>query len=89
MPCSLYDENDNLYFGQKMLSLFPANANTEYSTHSGCIVLFEGLHGIFLSLLEAQYITEYRTAAVSALVRSILLAGRGVLALYFRPCCLR
>lgn len=72
MPCSLYDENDDLYFGQKMLSLFPSNANTEYSTHSGCIVLFEGLHGRFLSLLESQYITECRTAAVSALATKYL-----------------
>lgn len=54
-------------YGVKLVSLFPRNAGTEYSSHLGVVILFETEHGCPVALLDAARITALRTAAASAM----------------------
>ena len=67
MPACLGD-----CFGAKVLSAFPQNAGTQYPSHIGYVLLFEGEHGSFLGMADAAVITEIRTGAVSGVATDLL-----------------
>jgi alanine dehydrogenase len=62
--------------GAKLVSVVPANAGRGLSTHLGIVALFDPETGAPTAILDARYITEVRTAAVSA-VSVRLMAQRG------------
>ncbi len=53
--------------GAKLLSFFPANAARGLPTHLAAIVLVDPETGAVLAVMDGSYVTEVRTAAVSAL----------------------
>ncbi|TXS94383.1 ornithine cyclodeaminase family protein [Parahaliea aestuarii] len=59
-------------FGIKVVNIMPANEGTPYSSHSGCMLLFDAEHGQTLAMLDAGVITALRTAAASALATDLL-----------------
>ena len=67
MPAYLGD-----YFGAKVLSAFPPNMGTEYPSHIGYVMLFEGEHSTVAAMVDAGSITEIRTGAASAVATEIL-----------------
>jgi ornithine cyclodeaminase len=52
--------------GTKLVSVVPGNASRGVSTHLGIVALFDPVVGALVAILDARYITEVRTAAVSA-----------------------
>jgi ornithine cyclodeaminase len=52
--------------GAKLVSVVPSNAARGLSTHIGVVVLFQPETGALRAVMDARYITEVRTAAVSA-----------------------
>jgi ornithine cyclodeaminase/alanine dehydrogenase-like protein (mu-crystallin family) len=52
--------------GTKLVTLFPANTERGLPTHLATIVLFSPETGALVGILDGRYITEARTAAVSA-----------------------
>jgi ornithine cyclodeaminase len=61
--------------GAKLVTVFGGNASKGLHSHLASIVLLDPLTGALLALLDGRYITEARTAAVSA-VSSRLLARK-------------
>ncbi|QIB66473.1 ornithine cyclodeaminase family protein [Kineobactrum salinum] len=59
-------------FGIKVVNMMPANRGSHYSSHSGCMLLFDAVHGQPLALLDAGELTASRTAAASALATDLL-----------------
>ncbi|TAM61408.1 ornithine cyclodeaminase family protein [bacterium] len=74
MPGSLIAGDAAL--GAKLVTIFEGNAERRIPTHQGAIMLFDPDTGTPQSLLDARYLTEVRTAAVSA-VATRLLANPG------------
>jgi ornithine cyclodeaminase/alanine dehydrogenase-like protein (mu-crystallin family) len=69
-------------FGVKLVSLFPRNKASEFSSHLGVVMLFEAEHGQPVAMLDAGAITAIRTAAASGLATRLLAhADAGDLAL--------
>jgi thiomorpholine-carboxylate dehydrogenase len=66
--------------GAKLVTVFGGNAARGLHTHLASIVLLDPQTGALLALLDGRYITEARTAAVSA-VSSQLLARKRVASL--------
>jgi len=62
--------------GTKLVSVVPSNAARGLSTHLGIVALFDPETGAPTAILDARYITEVRTAAVSA-VSARWMARRG------------
>ena len=60
--------------GIKMVTFYPDNANTPLPTHMAVIALFDPKTGEPLALMDGRYITEMRTAAVSAVATDALAA---------------
>jgi ornithine cyclodeaminase/alanine dehydrogenase-like protein (mu-crystallin family) len=60
--------------GIKMVTFYPTNAGTELPTHMAVIALFDPTTGEPLALMDGRYITEMRTAAVSAVATDALAA---------------
>jgi ornithine cyclodeaminase/alanine dehydrogenase-like protein (mu-crystallin family) len=60
--------------GIKMVTFYPGNAGTELPTHMAVIALFDPKTGEPLALMDGRYITEMRTAAVSAVATDALAA---------------
>jgi ornithine cyclodeaminase/alanine dehydrogenase-like protein (mu-crystallin family) len=56
--------------GIKMVTFYPGN--TELPTHMAVIALFDPKTGAPLALMDGRYITEMRTAAVSAVATDVL-----------------
>lgn len=56
-----------LAMGVKLVTVFPANGTKGLPTHQAVIVLLDSQTGAFLAAMDGRYITEARTAAVSAL----------------------
>src|SRR6266567_3311284 len=56
----------------KLVSLFPGNAGTALPTHQAVIVCFDPATGSPAALMDAEYITEVRTVAGSALSTRLL-----------------
>lgn len=52
--------------GAKLVSVVPSNAARGLSSHLGIVALFDAETGALRSVMDARYITEVRTAAVSA-----------------------
>ena len=62
------------FMGIKMVTYYPANAGTALPTHMAVIALFDPKTGEPLALMDGRYITEMRTAAVSAVATDALAA---------------
>ena len=60
--------------GIKMVTYYPGNAGTNLPTHMAVIALFDPKTGEPLALMDGRYITEMRTAAVSAVATDVLAA---------------
>jgi ornithine cyclodeaminase/alanine dehydrogenase-like protein (mu-crystallin family) len=60
--------------GIKMVTFYPGNAGTSLPTHMAIIALFDPKTGEPLALMDGRYITEMRTAAVSAVATDALAA---------------
>ena len=60
--------------GIKMVTFYPNNAGTELPTHMAVIALFDPKTGEPLALMDGRYITEMRTAAVSAVATDALVS---------------
>jgi ornithine cyclodeaminase/alanine dehydrogenase-like protein (mu-crystallin family) len=60
--------------GTKMVTFYPNNAGTTLPTHMAVIALFDPKTGEPLALMDGRYITELRTAAVSAVATDALAA---------------
>jgi ornithine cyclodeaminase/alanine dehydrogenase-like protein (mu-crystallin family) len=58
--------------GIKILTVFHANHGTEYDSHQGAVLYFEGVHGSLKAILDASAVTAIRTAAVSGLATRLL-----------------
>ena len=58
--------------GAKLVTVFGANAARGLHTHLATIVLLDPQTGALLALLDGRYITEARTAAVSAVTSRLL-----------------
>jgi thiomorpholine-carboxylate dehydrogenase len=58
--------------GIKMVTFYPGNAGTSLPTHMAVIALFDPKTGEPLALMDGRYITEMRTAAVSAVATDTL-----------------
>jgi alanine dehydrogenase len=62
--------------GAKLVSVVPSNHARGLSSHIGIVVLFDPETGALRAVMDARYITEVRTAAVSAVsVRHMARAG--------------
>lgn len=69
MPAYLGKER---VFGSKVITSFPKNIGTEFSSHMGHILLFDSAYGQPVALIDANAITAIRTAAVSGLSTNYL-----------------
>ena len=67
--------SDSAAMGAKLVTVFGGNAAKNLHSHLASIVLLDPQTGALLALLDGRYITEARTAAVSA-VSSRLLARK-------------
>jgi alanine dehydrogenase len=52
--------------GAKLVTVSPANAARGLDTHQAIVVMLDPVTGLAVALLDGRYITEVRTAAVSA-----------------------
>jgi ornithine cyclodeaminase/alanine dehydrogenase-like protein (mu-crystallin family) len=68
--------------GAKLLTVLPENTAKGLPSHQAAIVLFDPASGALLAVTDGRYITEARTAAVSAVsVRHLARADARVLAI--------
>ena len=68
--------------GTKLVSVVPENTAKGLPSHQAAIVLFDGATGELLCVADGRYITEARTAAVSAVsARHMARRDAGVLAI--------
>src|SRR5271156_681835 len=66
--------------GAKLVTVCPANTARGLDTHQGIIVMLDPATGVTQAILDGRYITEARTAAVSAVsVRRLARADAKVL----------
>jgi alanine dehydrogenase len=70
MPASIMAEPSSL--GAKLVSFFPGNAETGMHTHQALIALFDPRSGQPQVIMDGRFITEIRTAGVSALATRAL-----------------
>ena len=76
-----YDREQAL-FGAKLVTVIPENHGTAFPSHQAIISLSDPDTGELLALMDGRYITESRTAAVSAVsVRHLARADASVLAI--------
>ena len=59
-------------YGIKLVSLFPENPASGYSSHQGAMILFEAKYGAAIAMMNADLLTAVRTAAASAVATRIL-----------------
>ncbi len=69
MPAHLRDENS---LGAKLVTVFHHNAQYGLPSHMATILLFDPETGALLAIMDGRYITEVRTAAVSAVSAKLL-----------------
>jgi len=68
--------------GAKLVTVFGSNPAAGLPTHLATIVLLDSMTGELLAVLDGRYITEVRTAAVSAVsVKLLAREGAGALAM--------
>jgi alanine dehydrogenase len=70
MPAAFADPNGAI--GAKLVTVFGGNATLGLPTHNALIALFDPQTGVPIAVLDGRYITEVRTAVVSALATSAL-----------------
>jgi alanine dehydrogenase len=58
--------------GAKLVTVCPGNAARGLDTHQAMIVMFDPVTGVATAILDGRYITEARTAAVSAVSARLL-----------------
>ncbi len=58
--------------GIKIISVFPGNRDTKYSSHQGAVMLFNTKYGQPLTIIDATEITKIRTATISAVATDLL-----------------
>ena len=58
--------------GAKLVTIFSQNASLDLPTHLATVLLFSPETGALLAVLDGRYITEARTAAVSAVSATLL-----------------
>ena len=58
--------------GAKLVAVFPGNAANRLPTHVATILLFSPRTGALVGIIDGRYITEARTAAVSAVSANLL-----------------
>lgn len=76
-----YDKEHAL-FGAKLVTVIPENHGTAWPSHQAIISLSDPATGELLALMDGRYITEARTAAVSAVsTRHLARADAAVLAI--------
>jgi ornithine cyclodeaminase len=84
MPAAVRDPDA---VGTKLVTVFHSNASRGLPSHLATIVLFDPQTGALVALLDGRYITEARTAAVSAVstkhlaredARTLAILGSGV-----------
>jgi ornithine cyclodeaminase len=79
MPASLHDP---AAVGTKLVTVFPSNHARGLPSHMATIVLLDPETGALMGILDGRFITEARTAAVSALSTDVLARGdAGILAI--------
>jgi ornithine cyclodeaminase len=79
MPASLAEPPA---VGTKLVTVFPSNHEKGLPSHLATVVLLDPDSGALVALLDGRYITEARTAAVSAVSADVLaLPGAGTLAI--------
>jgi ornithine cyclodeaminase/alanine dehydrogenase-like protein (mu-crystallin family) len=75
-------DNERGILSTKLVGVIPANAAKGLHTHPAAISLFDSNTGELLAIMDGRYITETRTAAVSAVsVRHLARPGSAVLAI--------
>lgn len=75
-------DGERAVLGAKLVSVIPENAGRSLPTHLAAISLFDAETGELLSVMDGRYITELRTAAVSAIsVKALARADAGTLAI--------
>jgi alanine dehydrogenase len=73
---------EHALFGAKLVTVIPENHGTAFPSHQAIISLSDPVTGELLALMDGRYITESRTAAVSAVsARHLARADAAVLAL--------
>ncbi len=86
MPAYLRDEQGGA-LGMKSVTFFPRNAGGPHPTHLATVLLLDAATGAPLAILDGRFITEMRTAAVTAVsvdllarreARHLALLGSGV-----------
>lgn len=63
---------DGRYFGAKIINACHRNLGTDYPSHAGYVMMFDGEHGMPLGLVDAMTITRIRTGAVSGIATDLL-----------------
>jgi len=58
--------------GTKLITVYPGNHGTGLDSHQGAVLLFDGLRGRLLAMMDAASITAIRTAAVSGVATRLL-----------------
>jgi alanine dehydrogenase len=58
--------------GAKLVTVFASNAAAGIPTHLATILLFDSMTGELIAIMDGRYITEARTAAVSAVATELL-----------------
>jgi len=72
MPCGVELEGGKVVFGIKVLSLYFTNHGTDFDSHQGGVLLFDGDFGQPIAMVDASSVTKIRTAAASGLATSYL-----------------
>ena len=73
-------DSDGSMLGTKLVTVLPENTAKGLPSHQAAIVLFDPASGALLAVTDGRYITEARTAAVSAVSARLqqFVAGRNV-----------
>lgn len=58
--------------GAKLVTVFPANSGRPLPSHLATVLLLDSLTGTLLAIMDGRYLTEARTAAVSAVAADLL-----------------
>jgi alanine dehydrogenase len=75
-------DSDGAMLGAKLVTVVPDNTGKGLPSHQAAIVLFDAASGALLAVADGRYITEARTAAVSAVsVRHMARRDAAVLAI--------
>ena len=60
------------FMATKVVSVFPSNSGTAFSSHQGVVLLFDATNGSLLCIADAHTVTAVRTAAASGVATRLL-----------------